>query len=82
MLSGETEPDERVYRLLIGEEGSQLPILALTGDILSVARQVDSVRGWLSSDNDKKVALALDTFYQAVIWNASLTISRILKSPA
>ena len=66
VLSGETEPDERVYRLLIGEEGSQLPILALTGDTLSVARQVDSVRGWLSSDNDKKVALALDTFYQAM----------------
>ncbi len=66
VLSAGVEPDERIRRLFSGEEGAQLPILSLAGDTLSVARQIESVKGWLSPDNKQKTSLALKTFYDAV----------------
>ena len=65
LLSTEQKPPESVCKLLRGLD-DLVPILSVEADTLETARQVSSVRSYLTNDNRAKIDLSLDLFEKYV----------------
>jgi len=77
LLSTEQRPPESVCKLLRGLD-NLVPILSVESDTLETARQVSSVRSYLTSENRAKIDLSLELFEKYVDVDAlSARISRV-----
>jgi phosphate acetyltransferase len=66
VLTGGLEPEPSILKLIDGLGGAAVPVLAAASDTYRTAAAVAGVRGVLTPDNERKVALALRLFDEHV----------------
>lgn len=66
VLTGGFEPSPEIVRLIEGITNAPVPIIAVQPNTHATSMQIDSVKAVISSDNQRKIAMALNLFEESV----------------